>query len=244
MTCRTTFVYGLASSEDGVIRYIGQTTRSLRVRLAGHMREARKTDTRRARWIRAVLAGGHKVVLRPLVTGARWNETEMALIALYRRRGFDLVNTTIGGQGVPGLCPEVRTKISVALMGHSVAAETRHALSRAGAKRMASAAERQRIAALTRRGMRRAEVREKLGKAPWTEDRRAARAALVRERFSSPQERAEQAERTGKLTPEQVREARNLREGGTPLADLCARFGIAKGPMSMLCRRITYRHVV
>lgn len=229
---RPCIVYGLLDSHDGEIRYVGQTGMSLDRRLIAHMSESRRQSgsNHKCRWIRSVVRQGREVRIVPLVVGAEWNATEIEVIARMRAQGARLVNATAGGEGVPELSPEVRAKVRAACVKFYSSPEVRA-----------------QVSARTRKAMSRPDVAERVRKnarARWANPvNRSEQADRVRNRFSCADERAKQAERTGKLTVEQVREARNLRDGGAPLADLCARFGIAMGPMSMLCRRITYRHV-
>lgn len=310
-------IYALFSSEDGEIRYIGQTKRAPDRRLAGHLTNARKGATHRAAWIRSVLTRGHNVELFVLRTHAEWSVDERALIAAYRALGCRLVNATAGGDGVRDPHPEVRRKIgeknrarkrtaqeraamsarskaagisaeqrakmvaglrialaergeeisqrlSAARMGHQTSLEarrkigaanlgkthsdaTRARLSAINATRFASDDERIRTAEATRKAMQRPEVRAKVGAASaamWgCPDRRAAQSRKLTELYSDPAARARQSEKRGKLTVEQVIEARRMRKDGAALKELCATFGIGMGPMSMLCRGLTFRHV-
>lgn len=99
-------VYGLASSKDGVIRYIGQTSRDLETRRKWHITwTLRKRDrSRRTAWIASVLREGHELTITALEVDAVKHESEIRWIAHYKERGFDLVNGTLGGDqciGVP-----------------------------------------------------------------------------------------------------------------------------------------------
>lgn len=105
-------VYGLASSEDGKIRYVGQTTNSLSTRLRAHKTE--RPNTYKARWIRSVHRNGFSVVCFVIDRDAEWNETEIRLIAWYRKNGARLTNATSGGEGILNPSAEVRAKISAA----------------------------------------------------------------------------------------------------------------------------------
>lgn len=99
----TVTVYGLASSEDGKLRYIGQTTGALNKRLIHHHYDAKKLSTiHKSNWIRSVIARGHKIVIFPIEENAPWGSAEIRWIKHYRELGCDLVNTTDGGEGVVG----------------------------------------------------------------------------------------------------------------------------------------------
>lgn len=61
-------VYGVSSTEDGVVRYVGSTGRTLATRLSGLVSKAKAgygapVDA----WIRAVLADGHRPAIQPLI---------------------------------------------------------------------------------------------------------------------------------------------------------------------------------
>lgn len=151
-------VYSLASSKDGVIRYIGQTTGRLDRRLIHHHYDAKQLSTvHKSNWIRSVVASGHEIVIAPIEEGAEWGVAEERWIAHYRGLGFDLVNTTDGGEGVVGyvrdqawrdrrsalmkgrtsprkgakLSPETRAKISEVQKGRVVTEEQRAKISAA-----------------------------------------------------------------------------------------------------------------
>ena len=115
---RTCTVYGLASSEDGKIRYVGQTVCGMVERVRLHHVYARKMDDSRVyRWIRRVIASGHKILSWPIESDAVWDVSEIRLIAFYRKHGADLTNSRSGGSGTPGVSEETRRKISASLKG-------------------------------------------------------------------------------------------------------------------------------
>jgi hypothetical protein len=107
-------VYGLFSSEDGIVRYIGQTTTTLERRLTQHIWHT--NAKRRARscyqWIRQVLQSGHTVGIRLLEAECKWDEAERRWIEQYSREHPGvLVNISEGGCGYTGKRPEaVRAK--------------------------------------------------------------------------------------------------------------------------------------
>lgn len=105
-------VYGLYSSEDGIVRYIGQTIQSLETRLRMHLYGVKKSNIHRHNWMRSVIDSGHTVEIKVLCEDAVWNETEKELIQQHRESGVKLVNCTAGGDGVRDLSEESRKKIS------------------------------------------------------------------------------------------------------------------------------------
>lgn len=118
-TQRLVTVYGLASSEDRKIRYVGQTVSALPKRLREHTRRELRYTNYKANWVRSVLAAGHHVIIFPIEIDAVLNEAEMRLIAWYRKNGARLVNSTRGGDGIVGLprTPEHQQKIADAQRG-------------------------------------------------------------------------------------------------------------------------------
>jgi hypothetical protein len=100
---KSVIIYGLIDPRDGLIRYIGKTE-SITVRLRGHVCDARKTDSDKARWIKELLALGllpTVLSLEIVPVEASWEEAEKRHIAEYKARGVVLLNRTGGGQGVP-----------------------------------------------------------------------------------------------------------------------------------------------
>lgn len=112
---RTCTVYGLYSSADERIRYVGQTTGDVATRVRKHVAKAlRKTTkpTHREAWIRKVVASGAKVKWVVLQQTAIWNKDEILWIRKLRRRGADLVNATRGGEGMLDAPQELRDRIA------------------------------------------------------------------------------------------------------------------------------------
>jgi hypothetical protein len=101
---------------DGYPRYVGKTIHSLENRLARHYKESVKGNHRRANWIRKQQRGGVPIIIELIeeVPGDG-SDRERYWIAEYKRRGYDLVNATEGGEGVIGLVysEQSRVKMSV-----------------------------------------------------------------------------------------------------------------------------------
>jgi hypothetical protein len=91
-------VYGLAGP-DGVVRYIGQTRGTLKYRLGTHWRDAkRRPHSKLYRWMRATKA----VSIVLLSDNCTWDETEVAVIAAFRKAHPGvLLNTLAGGADKP-----------------------------------------------------------------------------------------------------------------------------------------------
>lgn len=120
LTCS---VYALFSSDDGLIRYIGQTKRDLKVRLGAHLSAAKVGKTHRDAWIRSVLKRGASVLIVELRRDVEWCAAEVETIREYVKLGADLVNATSGGDGVRDPRPEVRAKIAAARKGRKLTPE-------------------------------------------------------------------------------------------------------------------------
>lgn len=97
----TAVIYVLVDPRDGQVRYVGQTTKTVKSRLASHISRARnsKRNTHSSNWIRVLL----KESLVPLIEIIREvseeykDETEIFCIAEYRRLGCRLTNVAEGG---------------------------------------------------------------------------------------------------------------------------------------------------
>ena len=127
-------VYALASSSDGLIRYVGQTVDLLENRRKTHIRHARKYANRHLScWIRKVIADGHEVCITLLEPHAPWNTSEIAWIAKLRGQGCDLVNATAGGEGALGVAwsEDRKRQMSEKIAGRKKSPEHCAALSRA-----------------------------------------------------------------------------------------------------------------
>lgn len=91
-------VYGLRSSADRQIRYVGQTVRRPEARLSNHISRAScGARGHRHAWIRQVLRDGFAVEIVTLQSDARWNIDEPRWIERLRSEGCDLVNVAPGG---------------------------------------------------------------------------------------------------------------------------------------------------
>jgi len=107
MTC---VVYGLFSSRNpDELRYIGQTTRSAKRRLSQHLTYAKKRQTAVQLWIFREINDGFKIELRLLIENAKFNKSEIELIASHKGNAR-LLNHTEGGGGVLGHSPSVETR--------------------------------------------------------------------------------------------------------------------------------------
>lgn len=116
-------VYALFSTENGEIRYIGQTTKRLSHRLKIHVKSAMEgRNWPLCKWIRKTLQNNYLIQSVILIPNAVWNETEIKLIAGYLSNGARLLNCTAGGEGFVGLKRTIadRRKMSDAGKKHSI----------------------------------------------------------------------------------------------------------------------------
>ena len=62
------FIYGLYSTKDNVIRYVGKTKNALQLRLNQHVRDAisKKADTYKDRWIRKCYRDGYEISIKAI----------------------------------------------------------------------------------------------------------------------------------------------------------------------------------
>lgn len=134
-------VYALFSTENGEIRYIGQTTKTLAQRLKRHVEAALEGGTwPLCKWIRKTLDQGHAVEAVVLIPQAVWNETEIKLIVGYRANGARLLNATDGGRGVLGMKQSEKQKQG--MRDRIVSPETRRLIASAVKRRFSNISER------------------------------------------------------------------------------------------------------
>lgn len=98
-------VYGLYSTEDRIVRYVGQTKQELLDRRTQHLAEALRPPgrTRAHRWIRKVLRTGYDIGIVLLEAECPWDEAEKKWIAEYRKNHpGTMTNFSSGGCGCSG----------------------------------------------------------------------------------------------------------------------------------------------
>jgi len=76
----TTSIYGLFSSRDKTIRYVGKTT-SLKRRLEEHLKSSE--DDARGKWIRAEVAAGYSIELVVIIENASTAFDEQRLLDVF-----------------------------------------------------------------------------------------------------------------------------------------------------------------
>jgi hypothetical protein len=124
-----TAIYSLRDPRTGVTRYIGKTRQKpLRRRFTGHANSARNgEDTHKGRWLRELdtLGMEARIDLIQIVDGDGCAE-EIQWIAKMRAMGWQLVNSSAGGDGLRSgsHSPETIEKIRDALTGKKHSPET------------------------------------------------------------------------------------------------------------------------
>ncbi len=95
-------VYSLLDPRDNQVRYIGKSLNTKK-RLRKHIKESREsTKSHKKAWINGLLKNNLKPILEIVdeVPNKEWKFWEIHYISLFRSWGFDLVNSTNGGEGV------------------------------------------------------------------------------------------------------------------------------------------------
>jgi hypothetical protein len=216
----TVFIYGLIDTRTGQLRYVGKSVNPRR-RLEKHLRESRNGPrNHRECWLKGLQEAGFlpELFIIEEVLAAEWIEAEQFWIAYFRFLGCDLVNATIGGDGLQNPPPEVRAKIAagVGAAHHGKPKSPEHreklaAIIRARAllpisedtrARMSTAAAQRRASEETRAKMSAIRTGRKLP--PRTEEFRRKLSEANRGKTASPETRAKQsAARKGrKFSPE------------------------------------------
>ena len=95
------YIYGLYSTEDGAIRYVGETTQDIKDRLSAHKSESlhQKKKSHKCNWIRKVYKCGFevKIILIDTATENDWEDKEIYWINEYRTKNIGLTNQLPGG---------------------------------------------------------------------------------------------------------------------------------------------------
>lgn len=122
-------VYALKDPSSDLVRYIGYTGLSVEKRLYYHLRDVGKTS-RRASWIKSILSKNKSPDLEIIESNLGRKEAikkEIFYIKFFKSIGANLVNSTIGGDGMPygTHTPEIREKMSAWQRGRKINPEVR-----------------------------------------------------------------------------------------------------------------------
>lgn len=116
-------IYGLYDPRTHRLRYVGQTTKSLAIRLTGHLcPSSLRQKSHVYAWLRKLIRLGLRPSIQLLSEADNQTELdnlEIRLIAEARARGEDLTNISNGGSGSAGhtVSTETREKIAAAQRG-------------------------------------------------------------------------------------------------------------------------------
>lgn len=118
------YIYGLVDPVSKQIRYIGKSIRP-KGRYTDHLND--KSKTHKTNWIQSLLKKGLKpelVILEQLNDDENWQEYEKQWIKKGKENGWNLVNSTDGGDGVVNLSEESKQKIISTWKGRKHKPET------------------------------------------------------------------------------------------------------------------------
>ncbi len=92
-------IYTLSDPDSGVIRYIGVTKKTLKARLAAHKSSAKNASklSHKINWFRSLSKSPVIKLIEEVPEEDMWY-TEMYWISQFKHWGFNLVNTTEGGE--------------------------------------------------------------------------------------------------------------------------------------------------
>lgn len=125
--CQVFYIYGLYSTSNNTIRYIGYTNNPNR-RYSEHLKRSKYLNFRKDTWIQSELNKGFKIKIKVLSCTSLLNvyNAEEETIYNYRHQGIDLVNGNNGGRGCVNPTKEVKEKISKTLTGYKHSIEARN----------------------------------------------------------------------------------------------------------------------
>lgn len=110
-------LYILYSTKDFKIRYVGITSKLLKVRLNEHLKNYKKLKTHKEKWINNSLLNNYEIRIKQVsfkTNKLEIKESEINLITLLRNKNYNLTNATYGGDGLLNPSSEVRLKMSKA----------------------------------------------------------------------------------------------------------------------------------
>lgn len=134
----TIFIYFLAESDTGEVRYVGKTINPPK-RLQSHCNDRSKCH--RANWIQALKDRGARpemVIVEEIHGDWPWQESERYWIAFAKACGCQLVNGTDGGDGVSNLSGESRERMLRTWLGRKHSERTKLKISESWKHRVVS----------------------------------------------------------------------------------------------------------
>ena len=98
------YIYSLKDPRDNQIKYIGKAN-NIDTRLYTHTVNCNLVkNTPKIQWIKSLKDKGLKPIIEEIdcVLKSEWQFWEKHYISLYKSWGFNLLNKTIGGEGISG----------------------------------------------------------------------------------------------------------------------------------------------
>lgn len=116
----TWVIYGLFDPLTESLRYVGATSNHVK-RFASHLKDSRRRKTRVGIWVHDLIQSDCLPVIGVLeeTSNTEWQAAEKRWIAALKDDGVDLLNSTDGGRGCPGIkfSDEALKKMSEARLG-------------------------------------------------------------------------------------------------------------------------------
>ena len=131
---KKTFIYSISDENDN-IRYIGKSNNPFK-RIYSHINESKNSEKKNHKhnWINSLLNRGiePKIDILDEVLVSEWQFWEKFWISLIKSWGFNLLNSTIGGEGGEGYhhSIESREKMKKSKIGRKLTEEHRYKISK------------------------------------------------------------------------------------------------------------------
>ncbi len=117
---KTTFIYTLSDPISGQVRYVGKSSR-INKRLEEHIYESYQKKTHKNNWINSLISKNLYPSIDTIdeVPISKWEFWEIYWICQFKAWGFNLVNSTNGGEGNNNqfFSKETREKLSKKFLG-------------------------------------------------------------------------------------------------------------------------------
>jgi group I intron endonuclease len=234
-------IYGLwciCHPGDGV-RYVGQTRKGMKARLGVHIAHSRDVQAPVYNWMRKHGAENIAYAVLEVCLPEELDVREEAWIAMYRdEQGARLMNVKLGGGASSGHKNPKQAERMRGKGNPMYGKDRKEVMAYARSFQGPPSDETKRKIAESLTGRKHSEEsKEKMKRASseaWTNERKE----------KASQARGGSGNHMAKLTEDQVREIRKLREDeGQSYRALAERFGVSEASISLMCRRLTWKHV-